>query len=215
MLILEQEYILLIMNCKRYKEKAIKQKNTWLKNIPSKILYFHVIGDPLLDDDEGFCFDHNEKILYVQTEDDYISLPKKVFAAYKAISETYQFKYIFKTDDDQNLINDNFLNTLMNILDKKVPRVHYGGNLVDVEVPYLSEYYKIHPELPKDMIINPTKYCSGRFYFLSWDAIFSLSSKKVSIEKEYMEDYAIGLNLPSFLKETTMNLTTNKYFIDF
>lgn len=212
---LEQEYILLIMNCKKYKEKALQQKHTWLKNIPSKILYFHVVGDPLLDDDEGYYFDHNEKVLYVQTEDDYISLPKKVIAAYKAILDTYQFKYIFKTDDDQNLLNDNFLNTLMNILDKKVPRVHYGGNVVDVEVPYLSEYYKIHPELPKNMIINPTKYCSGRFYFLSWDAIFSLSSKKESIEKEYIEDYAIGLNLSSFLKENILNLTIDKYFIDF
>jgi hypothetical protein len=212
---LKQEYILLIMNCKKYKEKALQQKNTWLKNIPSNILYFHVIGDPLLDDDEGYSFDFVEKILYVQTEDDYISLPKKVFAAYKAILDTYQFKYIFKTDDDQLLINDNFLNTLMNILDKKEPRVHYGGNIVDVKVPYLSEYYKIHPELPKNMIIHPTKYCSGRFYFLSWDAIFSLSGKKESIEKEYMEDYAIGLNLSSFLKETVMNLTTDKYFIDF
>ena len=84
-----------------------------------------------------------------------------------------------------------------------------------MEVPYLSEYYKIHPELPKDMIIEATKYCSGRFYFLSWDAIFALSGKKESIEKEYMEDYAIGLNLSSFLKETIMNLTTDKYFIDF
>jgi hypothetical protein len=212
---LEQEYILLIMNCKRYRDKAIQQKQSWLKNISSRIVYFHVIGDPLLDDDNGYYFDYNEKVLYVQTEDDYISLPKKVFAAYKAILDTYQFKYIFKTDDDQNLVNENFLNTLMNVLDNKAPRVHYGGKVVDVEVPYLSEYYKIHPELPKNIIINPTKYCSGRFYFLSWDAIFSLSSKKESIEKEYMEDYAFGLNLSSFLKETIMNLTTDKYFIDF
>jgi hypothetical protein len=212
---LEQEYILLIMNCKRYRDKAIQQKQSWLKNISSRIVYFHVIGDPLLDDDNGYYFDYNEKVLYVQTEDDYISLPKKVFAAYKAILDTYQFKYIFKTDDDQNLVNENFLNTLMNVLDNKAPRVHYGGKVVDVEVPYLSEYYKIHPELPKNIIINPTKYCSGRFYFLSWDAIFSLSSKKESIEKEYMEEYAFGLNLSSFLKETIMNLTTDKYFIDF
>jgi hypothetical protein len=212
---IQQDYILLIMNCKQYREKVIQQKQGWLKNLPSNIMYFHVIGDPLLDDDEGYSFDFVEKILYVQTEDDYISLPKKVISAYNAILDTYQFKYIFKTDDDQNLINDNFLNTVINVLNKKEPRVHYGGKVLDVEVPYLSEYYKIHPELPKDMIINPTKYCSGRFYFLSWDAIFSLSGKKDSIGKEYMEDYAIGLNLSSFLKENILNLTTDKYFIDF
>lgn len=211
---IEQDYILLIMNCKQYKQKAHIQKKGWLRKLPSNLLYFHVIGDPLLDDDEGYSFDLVENILYVQTEDDYLSLPKKVIAAYNAILARYQFKYIFKTDDDQNLINDNFLNTLINVLNKKEPRVHYGGHIVDVKVPYLSEYYKIHPELPKDMIINPTKYCSGRFYLLSSDAIFSLCGKKESIEKEYMEDYAIGLNLSSFLKENILSLTIDKYFVD-
>ena len=117
---LSQDYILLILNCKKYKEKACKQKNSWLKDLPSNIIYFHVIGDPLLDaqDDNDFVFDYNEKILYVQTEDDYLSLPNKIITAYKAIQDTYQFKYIFKTDDDQMLNNVNYLTTLINVLNK-------------------------------------------------------------------------------------------------
>jgi len=212
---INQPFILLILNCKKYNFKANKQKQTWLLNLPSNIIYFHVIGSKDLNQD--FIFDYEQKILYVKTEDDYLSLPKKVLAAYYAINETFIFNYIFKTDDDQNLVNIKFLESVMNVLDKKVPKIHYGGHIVDVINPYLSQYYKIHPELPHDMIIQTTKYCSGRFYFLSNEAVFSLTNykKKHLIEKELLEDYAIGYNLPGFLKENMLNLTTEKYFIDF
>ena len=67
------------------------------------------------------------------------------------------------------------------------------------------------------MIVQSTKYCSGRFYFLSNDAVFSLTNpkKRELIEKEYLEDYAIGYHMSSFLKENMLSLTTDKYFIDF
>ena len=42
---IEQDFILLIMNCKKYAEKASLQKTTWLQNIPSRLKYYHVIGD--------------------------------------------------------------------------------------------------------------------------------------------------------------------------
>jgi len=212
---IDQPYILLIMNCEKYNYKAIQQKETWLKNLPSNIIYFHVIGSINLDVD--FNFDFEQKILYVNTKDDYISLPKKVLAAYSAVNDTFNYKYIFKTDDDQNLINMKFIESVINVLDNKLPKIHYGGHIVNVAKPYLSEYYKIHAELPKDMIVQSTKYCSGRFYFLSNDAVFSLTNpkKRELIEKEYLEDYAIGYHMSSFLKENMLSLTTDKYFIDF
>ena len=52
---LKQDYILLIMNCKKYEHKANLQKNTWLKQIPDYIHYYHVIGDETLEYD--FLFD--------------------------------------------------------------------------------------------------------------------------------------------------------------
>jgi len=74
-----QDYILLIMNCEKYREKALKQKETWLPQLPSHIIYFHVIGDPTMK--VPFLFDLIERVLYVNTEDDYNSLPKKVISA--------------------------------------------------------------------------------------------------------------------------------------
>ena len=209
---IEQEVIMLIMNCKKYEWKADIQRNTWLKNIPSFIKYYHVIGDEELETE--YKFNNEINILYVKTPDDYNSLPNKVITSFKAVNDVFSYKYVFKTDDDQNLINENFFEILYNLLKTKGPPIHYGGNIVVVNRPYLSEYYKLHPELPKDLPIQITKYCSGRFYFLSSKAIRNLLTKRETIVKEFLEDYAIGYNLHIYFKSNMIKLNTNKIFVD-
>jgi hypothetical protein len=210
---LYSEFVLLIFNCEKYREKALKQKETWLNNF-TLMPYFHVIGNPKLT--TNYTFDFENKVLYVKVEDDYVSLPKKVIAAYEAVHNTYIYNYIFKTDDDQNLTNIKFLNTIQNILlNKNKKKIHYAGHIINVDTPYVSEYYKIHPELPENLVISQTRYCSGRFYVLSELSVQSLISKKAAINKEYLEDYAIGLNLDPFLKENMLHIQTDKYFVDF
>jgi hypothetical protein len=209
---LYSDFVLLIFNCEKYREKALKQKETWLNNF-TLMPYFHVIGNPKLT--TNYTFDFENKVLYVKVEDDYNSLPKKAIVAYEAIQNTYIFKYIFKTDDDQNLTNIAFLNTIQNILLNNTKKIHYAGHIIDVDTPYVSQYCKIHPELPENLVILQTRYCSGRFYVLSELSIQVLISKKEAINKEYLEDYAIGLNLDPFLKENMLNIQTDKYFVDF
>ena len=212
---IEQEVVMLIMNCKKYEWKADIQRNTWLKNIPNFIKYYHVIGDENLESEYKFINENDKhNILYVKTPDDYISLPKKVITSYKAVNDTFNFKYIFKTDDDQNLINNKFFKILYNLLTEKNPSSHYGGHIVDVDKPYLSQYYRLHPELPNDIPILITKYCSGRFYFLSSKAIQNVLTKRETIRNEVLEDYAIGYNLHNYFKTTILKLNTNKIFID-
>ena len=53
---MEQEFILLIMNCKKYAQKALYQKQTWLPLIPSYLIYFHVIGDETLNEEYKLSF---------------------------------------------------------------------------------------------------------------------------------------------------------------
>jgi hypothetical protein len=215
---IQQEVIMLIMNCKKYEWKADIQRNTWLKSVPVFIKYYHVIGNENLESEYKFYNNDNSNeetnILYVKTPDDYISLPNKVITSFKAINDTFSYKYIFKTDDDQNLINPQFFEILHNLLKTNGPPIHYGGHIVDVTIPYLSEYYKLHPELPKDLPIQNTKYCSGRFYFLSHKAIQHLLAKRESIVKEFLEDYAIGYNLHVFFKNNILKLNINKVFVD-
>ena len=207
-----QHFILLIMNCKKYENKANIQKATWLKTLPSYLKYYHVIGDETLDSD--FTFDNDNQILWVKTPDDYNSLPKKVIEAYNAVNRTFDFKYIFKTDDDQNLIKPNFFNTITKLVLNRNPTTHYGGYIVDVPFSHLSQYHIIHPELPKYLPIYATKYCNGRFYFLSKFAIEDLITKKTNIMNEYFEDYAIGFNLDEKYKKDALNIGTNKIFTD-
>lgn len=208
---IEQEYIMLIMNCKKYMKKAKFQKMTWLKSIPSYLKYYHVIGDENLK--EEYIFDDENQVLWVKVADDYNSLPKKVIAAYIAVNQTFNFKYLYKTDDDQILVNNKFFDVIKGII-TKTTNIHYGGYIVDVKQNYLSQYNKIHPELPDYLPVLQTKYCSGRFYFLSKPAIENLIRKRPLIEKEYLEDYAIGYNLDSYLKTDILSLATNKFFTD-
>lgn len=205
-----QDTILLIMSCIKYKEKAQHQKQTWLKQIPSNLIYFHVIGDLSLE--KEYMFDDMNNILWVRTPDDYISLPKKVITAYHAVMCEYNFKLIFKTDDDQILVKPHFLGILPTLIERKTS--HYGGFIVKIDKPYLSQYHHLHPELPQFIPILKTKYCSGRFYFLSNDAINDLLSKRSLIEKECLEDYAIGYNLSEKYKENMLSVLTNTFFKD-
>lgn len=209
---IEQEFIMLIMNCKKYAKKAEFQKMTWLPKIPAYLRYYHVIGDESLD--ASFKFDDANNVLWVKVADDYNSLPKKVIAAYNAVYDTFQFKYLFKTDDDQILIKPQFFDTIRGLVASTMPPIHYGGYIVDVKQPYLSQYNKIHPELPSQLPLYVTKYCSGRFYFLSRSAISSLINQSDRIAKEYLEDYAIGFYLDARFKTNMMNISTNKFFTD-
>jgi len=208
---IQQEFIMLIMNCKKYMKKAEIQKMTWLPKIPDYLSFFHVVGDPDLN--TKYKFDNENKILWVKVEDDYNSLPKKVIRAYEAVYETFDFKYLYKTDDDQILVNEKFLDVVKGITSNN-KKIHYGGYIVDVKHNYLSQYHKIHPELPEYLPILQTKYCSGRFYFLSKQAIANLVTKKQFIEKEFLEDYAIGFNLDQYYKLNMINLATNNFFKD-
>jgi hypothetical protein len=209
---IDQEYIMLIMNCKKYVKKALFQKRTWLKTIPAFLKYYHVIGDEMLD--TNYKFDEENNILWVKVADDYNSLPKKVITAYEAVYDTFNFKYIFKTDDDQILVKPQFFDIIKNLLSNFPQPPHYGGYIVDVKQPYLSQYNRIHPELPKELPLYVTKYCSGRFYFLSKSAVSNLLKKREMIIKEYLEDYAIGFNLDERFKENIMSLSTNSCFTD-
>ena len=209
---IDQDFIMLIMNCKKYAKKALFQKQTWLKQIPTYLKYYHVIGDENLETD--FKFDEFEQILRVKTPDDYNSLPKKVISAYNAVLKTFNFKYLFKTDDDQILVKPAFLDTIAKIVNLKNPQTHYGGFTITIKQQHFSNYHTIHPELPKKLPLNPTKYCSGRFYFLSKTAIDDLILKRSHIENEYFEDYAIGFYLNEKYKTTMLNISTNNFFTD-
>lgn len=208
--------ILLICNCEKYKHKALLQKQTWLKKLHPSIPYFHVVGDPFLP--TAWAFDYKNNVLCVRAEDDYNSLPSKVVRAFEAVDHEYDYKYIFKTDDDQHVKNTEFFKTLERVLcNRPTPTpIHYGGFIVNVRQQHISQYYKIHSELPTNMVIQAIKYCSGRFYFLSKCAASYIISQKEKIQLYFLEDYGVGLilNGNGVLKKSIMMLDTQAIFTD-
>ena len=208
--------LLLIMNCVKYEHKAAKQRESWLKGL--QIPYYHVLGNPEME--TNYQIDYQNRILWVRTPDDYNSLPKKVLSAYIAVQQSFPaIQYIFKTDDDQMLQSNNpnrFFDNINKMLERRMQtkKIHYSGNIVDVPKAYLSQYYRIHPELPKELPVYVTQYCSGRFYILSMEAIVYLISKRDLIFQEYLEDYAIGMHLHNRYKNPMLHLDTDILFKD-
>ncbi len=209
---MKSEIVLLILNCYKYREKALKQKRTWLKELPENILYFHLIGDSEKCAEKEHLFDYDENILYVNTKDDYNSLPSKMITALNAVNETIEYKYVFKTDDDQMLIDDNFFTSLPNYLQTN-SQYDYGGYVVKVP-DHISQYYTVHDCLPKDLFLKRCMYCNGRFYFLSKKVIVDLITKKDEIKKQIIEDHGIGLFINKEFKKTILNFDTKNIFFD-
>jgi hypothetical protein len=207
------DYLLIILNCKKYRAKANIQKDTWLKHIPSNIKYYHVIGDKEKCNENDILVDDTNSIIYTNTLDDYNSLPSKVITALKGIYSTFNFKHIFKTDDDQDLISKTFFTDMIKVLESS--NYHYGGLCLTVK-DHISTYYTVHDCLPRDLLLKGTTYANGRFYLLSKLAVSDLIYKKKDIEKHIIEDHAIGLYLDNKYKEpnSLLNFNNNLYFKD-
>ena len=205
----DQDYILLILNCNKYRNKADFQKSTWIRSLNKDILYFHVIGDPSI---KNPVFDYENHILYVSSKDDYCSLPDKVIKAIKAIDNTYNYKYIFKTDDDQILVNSKFFNVVMTSINLK--NYDYGGKNVKVNDHY-STYYTVHSELPKKLFLKACTYCNGRFYFLSKKIVNILLQHEEFISKQVIEDHTIGYVIQEYANSPLItSIDSDKYLVD-
>ena len=204
------KYILLILNCNKYRWKAEIQKKTWL---PSAIKYFHVIGDPSKCGSEVYFIDNENSVIYVNTKDDYLSLPHKIVSAIAAVHSTFTYDYIFKTDDDQMLINNAFFTNLESRLTNDV---HYGGYTLNIDT-HTSSYWEVHDVLPKNLILEGTTYATGRFYLLSRHAVTELLGSVVEIAGRIIEDHTIGYYLPPALKVNMLRLNNEveSSFIDY
>lgn len=210
---MQKDFVFLILNCYKYRNKALAQK-VWLGTLPDNIAYYHVIGDvnKCSQSNVNYIFDETERILYVNTKDDYNSLPSKVIHALEAVNKEIEYKYIFKTDDDQMLIQDSFFTDLPQFLINN-PKHEYGGFIVNVP-DHISQYYKVHECLPRDLFLKKCIYCNGRFYFLSKSATESLIVQKPAICEHIIEDHAIGLYLDDKYKENMLYFDTRQIFKD-
>jgi len=199
------DFIFLILNCKKYLYKSEFQKKIWLHRLPQNIKYFHIIGDIELCGENDYIIDEVNNKLYVNTPDDYNSLPNKIISAINSINQNYKYKYILKSDDDQIMINYKYFQNIINMLEESINIYHYGGFFVNCR-DHISQYWRVHNCLPKNLFLKATKYCNGRFYILSYELVQELLKKSESIKKTIIEDHSIGLYIPDSYKKKSFNI---------
>ena len=180
-----EKYCLMILNCRKYSAKRDTQRSTWLPSI--KVRWFHVIGDPAMLTE--YEYRESENIMYVRCMDTYEFLPMKTYLTILAVQRLFpEVEYLLKTDDDMTCNIPAFESML-----EAIEGYDYGGELFEA-AEHASEYHypNVRPELRKPCIIRSTKYCPGRFYFLSRNARRNLLVQKDFFTKHIFEDYTVG-----------------------
>jgi glycosyl transferase family 25 len=201
----DYKIVLLILNCQKYKYKADYQKITWLRYLPNNITYYHIVGNPELESE----YIIKDNLITIKCPDDYCSLTKKIIIALDIINTNIEYDYIYKTDDDQILIN----NSLWIHLENVIGSCNYGGYVIRCQ-RHISKYNSIRTELPNNILLEETLYCNGRFYFLSKNSVKNLLKKKFQIMERIIEDHTIGYFLDDDLKKKAYNFNNFLYFMD-
>ena len=197
---LKDDYILMILSCKKYeKERRVGQINQFLNNnsIMQGMRYFHLVGDKhkfRKNKKLKYIVDEEKNIIYTNTLDDYLSLPHKTISGLTALYETFDFKYVLKTDDDQRLLNPKIFSILDTVLKNKKP--DYFGKLCNMEEQVEKWQPIVHKNdgFPTGYIVGDGKpFTNGRFYGLSHRNVYYLVSNKFNqVRKELSEDWAIA-----------------------
>ena len=200
-------FCLLILNCTKFEYKRQQQLNTWLKN-PAISLWFHVRGNE--EQTEEYIFDLTERILTVKTPDDYLSLPKKIYTAFKAIRETYpDITHILKTDDDMDCNRS----ALVSQLDLYL-QYDYGGFII--KVPWhMSTYHYMYVPNSKPEPVEATDYATGRFYFVSARAVDHILLYKDLFWTRVFEDNIVGAALKNLPDKRVLRIANKTIFYEF
>jgi hypothetical protein len=196
----------MILNCKKYSNRRHMQLDTWLKNITTP--YYHVIGDENIATD--FEINEDNRIITVKCRDTYEALPKKTYLGVKAcISLFPHLQYILKTDDDMKCNINNLYKTIHDI-----QGYDYGGQLIECDT-YTSDwhYQYVTDEFKIPFVLQATRYCPGRFYFLSKKACDLLVVNKDWMYKNIFEDYAVGY-IMTHNSLNVLNLDAQSIFYD-
>lgn len=186
------DIFIIIITCFKKIKQAMEQQKTWVSQLQGLgIRCLFVAGDPSLQHPEL-----SGNYLILPVEDSYECLPKKVFYAFSFVYRHYQFRYLYKVDDDA-YVNGIYFMYLHRILEGH----HYLGKGKTVGADFNRYWHqgKCQKEslnrLPyPSQRINPgVTYARGEAgYFLSREALESLFPYERYIVTDLYEDKAIG-----------------------
>lgn len=203
---------LLILNCKKYTYKRNIQIHKWLGKFPLKY-WFHIQGDPNINTD--FKINEKNHLMYVKVEDNYVSLPKKIYSAIKAINDTYpHITHILKTDDDMDIDINKFHYYLPSIVNND-----YGGFINDVPEHLSDHHIQFHKfEIKGELKLEKCKAAictNGRFYFLSKKCMKHIINCKSLFWESLFEDNTIGFALQSLPDKKILRIPDYEIFKEY
>mgnify|MGYP000443902748 CR=1 FL=1 len=206
------QYVLQINNCKKYESRRLLQTKTWCQDIPSTVVWYHVIGDPTLTE---CIYKPEEHLLIVPAGDTYECLPQKVYHSYTFAYKNFPSAWgLCKVDDDA--IVD--IPKLITIWESNKHRHYYGG-LVQHKACKNFYGYDIagdKSKLPIDGIETPTiDYIVGGTVCLSMNALSLLAMKKEVFDQFIYEDIYVAESIQEQYPAEHVKLFSNDFTYEY
>lgn len=192
--VLDNKKILFLINCSLKEKYAERYSNLYEKLHHFKYDYLFLISK------KGFSGIKNNT-LYIDIEDYYENLSKKIYEGINYIYKNTDYNYIYKVDDDffdmtVNLTNDIYCDYYGNYIINNLNRNYHFGKCHDKDLNKLK--------YEGSFISN---YAAGGYgYVISRESMFYIVNNKEYIYSEIYEDKAIG----DVLSKNNIRLTCNK-----
>jgi hypothetical protein len=182
------DLIILILSHPRNFEKRNSQRNTWIQDLPSTIIYRFVCGNPDLIDwtrEDQLKFENEmllgDVLIFYESIESYRGISKKVLLGLEYAVHLRSTmdnvpvmpRFIAKTDDDIYVAVKN----VEALISRSKPTEFYAGKVKSKHYAHREEnshWYTSYEEWPSDIQPYPDFAC-GAFYIMSSDAAIKIA----------------------------------------
>ena len=171
-------------------------RNTWLKEIPDNALCLFAIGKVDTQYEQSLDvenYSHND-LLLLDFVDEYASLTQKLLRSIHHVVQKYDFKYLFKGDDDTYI----HLKPFLSLLSRQSRRRLYWGYFVGNARVKAKGKWEENSWFLCDRYLP---YARGGGYVISYDIANFISVNRDLLDSYLSEDVSMGVWLSALKVE--------------
>lgn len=154
----------------------------WYNNIPDNTLYIRVVGDESIS--ESYQFNNAKCTLYMKMENSINVLQDNILSIIEAVNQRFDYKYIFKLNYNETMINPKSFGNLLNALNQN--NYAFVGDSQDNN--------------------QTDAFVTGKGFFLSNNTVTEILERNLNINKE------VSSYLDSSYKNSTIYFDANSIF---
>ena len=154
----------------------------WYNNIPDNTLYIRVVGDESIS--ESYQFNNAKCTLYMKMENSINVLQDNILSIIEAVNQRFDYKYIFKLNYNETMINPKSFGNLLNALNQN--NYAFVGDSQDNN--------------------QTDAFVTGKGFFLSNNTVTEILERKMNDNKE------ISSYLDSNYKNSSIYFDANSIF---